>query len=273
MHLQQTKYTSRKTGGPQYYLQEPTEEALHYLRHKKVVPVALVTPYGATPSEFRALSGDAKLGPDDAALTGRVGHERIQQAQAGESIGEAIRRWYRLPSGDFERVAVEMPIIDSKFYLTPIGYKYRSQSRTTTIQKPEFPLSFNHRLQSQLWRKQLERVGKANVDLWRWSLNEICRVSRAHLGKRLTSFVKEEDLLRASGPLNILGVEFGPLPGKGLDCQGTFRFLDYEPYSVPIELKKLSSGFKYQQKKYSPEQLSRRHSLCTPRFEECSGQC
>jgi hypothetical protein len=60
----------------------------------------------------------------------------------------------------------------------------------------------------------------------------------------------------------VLGVQFGPYVGKGFDCQGEFRFLDYEPYSVPIEIKKLSSGFKYQQSKYSPDQLSRAVILC-----------
>jgi hypothetical protein len=58
--------------------------------------------------------------------------------------------------------------------------------------------------------------------------------------------------------------EFGPYVGKGYECQGEIRFLDYEPYKVPIEIKKSSSGFKYQQSKYSPEELSRAVILCMP---------
>jgi hypothetical protein len=50
--------------------------------------------------------------------------------------------------------------------------------------------------------------------------------------------------------------------GRGYDCQGEFRFLDYAPYKVPVEIKKASSGFRYQQARYSPEELSRAVILC-----------
>ncbi len=262
MHLQQTKRGSRKTGGPQCYFHDLSEEIVHFLRHKKAVPVALVTPYGATRSAFRALSLDAKLSPDGNVVGGRVGHDRIQQAEAGESIGEAIRRWYKLPAGDFERVDVEIRIIDAKFYLTPVGYKYADHPRPGVIERPEFPLSFNHRMQSQLWRRQLEILKMKHPEMWKWSAQEICRVSAAHQSDGMARFVREEDLLRASGPLKMLGVECGPYLGKGYDCTGTFQFLDYDPYGAPIEIKKLSSNFKYQQKKYSPELLSRVIILC-----------
>ena len=226
------------------------------------MPVALVTPYGATPSSFLALSVDAKLDPRGNLVEGRVGHDRIQQAGAGESIGEAIRYWYKLKSGDFERIDVKIEVIDDKFYLTPIGYKYAAGAKTTVIQRPEFPLSFNERRQSELWRRQLERIKQSQPEMWRWSIEEICRVAGAHVEESEFRHVKEEDLLRASGPLKILGVELGPYVGKGFDCQGVFRFLNYEPYTAPIEIKKLSSGFKYQQRKYSPEELSRVVILC-----------
>jgi len=60
----------------------------------------------------------------------------------------------------------------------------------------------------------------------------------------------------------MLGMECGPYVGKGYDCQGRFQFLNYDPYIVPIEIKKESRKFVYQQKKYSPEQLSRVVILC-----------
>ncbi len=69
-------------------------------------------------------------------------------------------------------------------------------------------------------------------------------------------------MLRASGSLKLLGLELGPYVGKGYDCESRFQFLDYEPYSVPVEIKKLSSRFKYQQAKYTPTQLSRAVILC-----------
>jgi hypothetical protein len=262
MHLQQTKRRSRETGGPQYYFHSLSKQVKRHLRAEKSVPVALVTPYGATPSSFLALAVDAKLAPNGEVVSGRVGHDRIQQAGAGESIGEAIRYWYKLKSGDFERIDVEIEVLDDRFYLTPVGYKYARGSKAHVIQRPEFPLSYNERLRSELWRRQLERVRESQPEMWRWSIEEICRVAQAHAEQSGFQHVKEEDLLRAAGPLKVLGVEFGPYVGKGYDCQGEFRFLDYEPYKVPIEIKKSSSGFKYQQSKYSPEELSRAVILC-----------
>ena len=189
-------------------------------------------------------------------------HDRIQQASAGESIGEAVRYWYRLKSGDFERIDVEIEVIDDKFYLTPVGYKYASGAKTQVIQRPEFPLSFNDRRESELWHRQLEHIRQSQPQMWRWSLVENCRVAEGHPGEGGGQHVQEQDLLRASGPLKVLGVQLGPYVGKGFDCQGEFRFLDYEPYRVPIEIKKSSSGFRYQQSKYSQEQLSRAVILC-----------
>ena len=145
--------------------------------------MALLTPYGATPSTFMALSVDAKLGENGEVTAGRVGHDRIQQAGAGESIGEAIRYWYKLRSGDFERIDVEIDVIDDKFYLTPVGYKYASGAKARVIQRPEFPLSFNDRHESDLWRKQLEHVKESRPQMWRWSIEEICRIAEAHTGR------------------------------------------------------------------------------------------
>jgi len=262
MYFLQTKKGSRITGGPQYYFHDLTEHVSHFLRAKKAAPVALVTPYGATPSKFKAVSKDFKLAAGGAVVSGRVGHDRIQQAAAGESIGEAIRRWYKLHSGDFERIDVEIEIVDAKFYVTPVKYKYADQSRPGDIERPEFPLSFNDEKQSKLWRKQLKYVKEAHPEMWRWSLDEICRVAAAHGKGSEVTHLDEKDLLRASGPLKVLGVELGPYLKKGYDCQSRFQFLDYEAYDVPIEIKKDSSDFKYQQKKYSPEQLSRVAILC-----------
>lgn len=262
MHLQQTKRGSRVSGGPQYYFHNLTDEVSHYLRGKKAVPVALLTPYGATPSKFMAVSADAKLRADGTLVPGRVGHDRIQQAAARESIGEAIRRWYKLPAGDFERIDVEIQILDSKFYVTPVSYKHAARGRAHTIQRPEFPLSFNNEKQSLLWRRQLTEVKRTKPQMWRWCLEEICRVMSAHRERGAPPNVQEADLLRASGPLKVLGVECGPYLGKGYDCEGKFQFLNYDPYAVPIEIKKGSREFSYQQKKYPPEQLSRVVILC-----------
>ena len=233
-----------------------------YLRSEKTVPVALVTPYGATPSSFIAVASDAKISPIGEAVEGSVDHDRIQQSEAGQSIGEAIRYWYKLRPGDFERIDVDIQVQDDKFYLAPTGYKYAGMRQTRTIQRPRYPLSFNDQEQSELWGRQLQHVRKTQPDLWRWSLEEICRVAKDHRPDTKTPYVKEEDLLRASGPLKALGVELGPYVGKGFDCQALFQFLNYEPYTAPIEIKKASRGFEYQQKRYSPLELSRVVILC-----------
>jgi hypothetical protein len=260
MHLQQTKKGSRKTGGPQYYFHDLPEEVRIYLREKRAVRVALMTPYGATRSDFMALSKDAKLAGEKP-VKGKVGHDRIQQAKAGESIGEAIRRWYGLPHGlDFERIDVDIEIRDATFYISPVACKLTGKNRKIPLQKPQFPLSLNHHFQSQLWRKQLKNVEQADSKGYKWALQEIGRIVSAH--KETTPNVLEPDILRASGPLNILGVEVGPYLGRGYDCRSCFRFLKYEAYEVPIELKRKSSGFRYQQQKYGKDELSRAVVLC-----------
>jgi len=50
---------------------------------------------------------------------------------------------------------------------------------------------------------------------------------------------------------------------KGFDCAAsTFQFLDLEPYAVPVEVKKKSAGFHYQEAKYGKDELSRAVILC-----------
>ncbi len=61
MHLQQTKRGSRLTGGPQYYFHDLTDPIKTYLRKKGAVRLALVTPYGATKSDYSAVSKDHKI--------------------------------------------------------------------------------------------------------------------------------------------------------------------------------------------------------------------
>ena len=75
--------------------------------------------------------------------------------------------------------------------------------------------------------------------------------------------IQEQDLLRASGPLQKLGVSLGPYVGKGYDCMSTFQFLKFQGYSVPVEIKKQSANFSYQEKKYGKDELSRAVILCT----------
>src|SRR5437764_3709863 len=110
MHLQQTKAGSRASGGPQYYFHSIPDTVKSFLRKEGACPVVLQTPYGIAKSSFMAVDRDHKFDATNRLVAGKVGHDRIQQAEGTESIGEAIRHWYGLKSGDLERVDVEVVI-------------------------------------------------------------------------------------------------------------------------------------------------------------------
>lgn len=262
MHLQQTKRGSRGSGGPQYYFHELTGAVKTYLRAQGAVSVALVTPYGATKSNYFAVSTDRKLDTQKKPIPGNVGHDRIQQGGASESIGESIRIWYKLPPGDFERIDIDIDIIDDVFYLTPLTCKYASVKMERAITRVERPLTFTRDYVSPFWVQQLVQVNKKQPGIVAWALDEICRVVKDHRAKTKLPHIQETDILRASGPLKHLGVTLGGYVGKGYDCFTAFTFLNYPTYSVPVELKRNSTGFQYQQQKYGKELLSRAVVLC-----------
>jgi hypothetical protein len=262
MHLQQTKKDSIETGGPQYYFHKLSDSVGTYLQAKGAVRVALVTPYGATKTDYVAVSPECKLDAQQKPVPGRVGHPRIQQGHAAESIGEAIRLWYKLPAGNFDRIDVDIEIRDDAFYLTPLNCRYAKSNATREIPTVERPLTFNSSYVSSFWKLQLKEVEKNQHGIVAWSLSEICRVVKDHLPESRLPHIQEPDILRVSGPLKHLGMTIGGYVGKGYDCVTEFSFLDYPPYSVPVEIKRNSSGFKYQQQKYGKDQLSRAVVLC-----------
>ena len=260
MHLQQTKRASRETGGPQYYFHNLTGPVKTFLRQKGAVRVALVTPYGATKTDYFAVGRDHKFDQKGKVVEGNVGHDRIQQGIASESIGESIRRWYNLAKGDFERIDIEIDILDEDFYLTPIKCKLVHSKREISLNKIERPLTFTTDYISKFWKGHLRELVNYNKELVEWSLKEICRVVSAH--KEKVPHILEQDLLRVSGPLKHLGVTLGPYVGKGYDCLSEVKFLDYPVYIVPIEIKRYSKKYKYQMKKYGKDELSRAIILC-----------
>jgi len=261
MHLQQTKAESLASGGPQYYLHDLDAPIREFLRRRGACPVVLMTPYGIAPSPFVAVDRDHKIGKDGRVCAGRVGHDRIQRADGGASIGEAIRDWYGLPQdADFERVDVEATLHKAgHFILTPISATFRGRKRTIEIERPERPLSFNRRTVSSLWRDQLDSVRRNNPDDWVWACGEIARVVADHRAAGLGR-IHEADLQRTSGALGILGVRLGPYLVTGYDCASQFRFLRFPSYACPVEIKKQSKGFRYQMERYSP--LPRAVILC-----------
>jgi hypothetical protein len=262
MHLQQTKRESRRRGGPQYYFHDLSDPVKTFLRKKKAVRVALVTPYGATKSDYLAVSTDAKLDTNLRPIAGNVGHDRVQQGRAPESIGEAIRMWYKLPPGDFERIDLDLEIRDEVFYLTPLSVKFAYKKRTHEISRIDRSLTFTTVYASPFWTEQLAYVNKQKPGIVGWALDEICRVVKDHRPTTRLAHIQEPDLLRASGPLRHLGMSLGGYVGKGYDCVTEFQFRDFPIYSVPVEIKRDSTGFSYQQNKYGKEELSRAVVLC-----------
>ena len=239
MHLQQTKRGSRQTGGPQYYLHNMTPEVKEYLCAKGKARVALVTPYGATLSDYVALSKDRKLNSAQELVPGSVGHHRIQQGGAGESMGEAIRQWYGLTAGDFERIEVDIEIRDEAFYVAPLLCKYAASPKAERITKPERPLTFTVNYRSNFWMSQLRSMVLKDGPIVWWSIEEIRRIARDHQRGTKLAHIQETDILRASGPLKHLGMTLGGFVGKGYDCKTDFQFVDYPIYNVPVELNPL----------------------------------
>ena len=259
MHLQQTKKGSRASGGPQYYFHDLPDDVKLFLRENGAIRVALVTPYGATKSDFFAVGKDAKIDRSGNVVEGFVGHDRIQQGRSTTSIGEAIRVWFALQSGDFDRIDLNARIIDEAIYLTPTSYIFSGKKQTRPLPVMPHPLSFNQDYVSPLWKKQIESMETRERI---WARDEICRVMDSHQKASQVASVLEPDLLRCSGSLKMMGVSLGPYVGKGYDCFTSLSFLNYPEYQVPFELKKRSSGFSYQEGRYGKEELSRAVILC-----------
>ena len=219
----------------------------------------MVTPYGATKTNYFAVSAEHKLDKDKRTIKGKVGHDRIQQGLAGESIGEAIRKWYLLKNGDFDWIDIDVQTIDDAFYLTPLKVRFSNSGKGRDITGVHNPLTLTTEYASPFWKEQIGNVEKKLVA---WSLGEIDRIVSDHR-KPKKAHILEADLLRASGPLNHLGLKLGPLRGKGYDCRDSvFQFLRYPSYIAPVEIKRESKDFKYQQGKYGKEELSRAVILC-----------
>lgn len=261
MHLQQTKSHSRESGGPQYYFHSVPDHVKEFLRSRGACPVVLQTPYGITQSSFIAVGRDHKI-VGRKTVSGRVGHDRIQQGTADHSIGEEIRHWYGLRSkGDFEKIEIEVEIHKrGHFIIVPTTVQMRGNRRTQVLEKVQSPLSLHHDYQSKRWREEIERRRKKSHTEVAWAASQIRRIVQEHHDKDASN-IQESDLLRAAGAFSHLGIELSAHVGKGYDCpKSCFHFGTLPIYPCPIELKKRSSDFQYQILKYS--KLPRAVVLC-----------
>lgn len=262
MHLQQTKLGSRRSGGPQYYFHDVPEIVKEFLRNGGHCPVLLTTPYGIAKASFLAVGRDTKIDERGRVTPGRVGHDRIQQGpDARMSIGEAIREWYALPAGDFERIDVEVRLHnEGHFILTPTKVTLRGRRRSRMLRRPERPLSCHRHFISREWQEQIDRACRSDPSVIAWAAEQVQRVVRDH-HPTPTANVGEADLLRAAGALSKLGLDLGPYLLGGYDCQASsFSFADYRAYPCPVEVKKRSKDLSYQIATY--KELPRVVVLC-----------
>jgi hypothetical protein len=249
MHLQQAKVGI--SGGPQYWLQNAPSHILEHIQRHKRCQVILQTPYGPVETPFNAVDPDHKI------VQGRIvkanaQHYRIQKGAAKRSIGEEVRRWFALDSRlDFERIDIEITFDKkSRFILVPVEVQWRNRVSRVSLPPTKEPLSFNSQFQSDLWKRQIELAKRANPNALAWAASQFKQFVQQY-SQPAVKLVSEADLLRLAGAFDHLGLKIGPYLLKGYDCpSSSFRFADYPEYSCPVEIKKRSSGFKYQFKNY-----------------------
>ena len=241
--IQQTKQASRKSGGPQYYLQGLEDTFKEFLKARGACEVWLGTPYGVIQSGLKAISAD-KVWSQGRLRPGKVGHERIQGER---SAGRQIMYWFGIRAkGEPIKIEFEEQTYGSALILIPRSIQFPGgRSRRLAVDPQPLTFTANHR--SALLQEQVAFL-REKPPLFRWVRDQIGRVVENHVS-RPCPHVKEEDLLRTSGALSHLGIHLSAYCGKGYDClNSVFEFEPYPRYTCAIEIKKRSSGFDYQMK-------------------------
>jgi hypothetical protein len=149
---------------------------------------------------------------------------------------------------------------DGHFILILIAVKMKGATRSQTLEKISYPLSFHRDYASKLWKRQINSVRSESLEDISWAASQIRRVVGDH-EKAKTQNVHEADLLRVAGALSLLGLDLGLYLTKGYDCpKSCFRFHNMPPYPCPVEIKKRSSRFDYQIARYT--ELPRAVVIC-----------
>lgn len=166
-----------------------------------------------------------------------------------------------MKSGDFERIDVKIELPEAgHFILIPTEVKLRDKTRVIPLEQNHRPLSFHEHHQGKLWKEQIERLRKSSPDDIAWATKQLRHIVSEH-AEAVTRSIKEEDLLRGAGALSLLGLDLSAYVGDGYDCpKSQFQFNRLPPYHCPVEVKKRSSGFKYQMEHY--DDLPRAVVLC-----------
>lgn len=230
--IEQTKKGSRKSGGPQYYLQDLKETSSALLEKLARRPVRLWTPYGVVDSGLIAVSR----------RVGSVGHDRVQSGGKVPSIADQIAYWFGLNRADIERIEFDDSLDANCFVIRPSQVKFFGRKARKTIYPDTSPLTVISGRHSALLVQHL----LSDVDHRRrcrnWVKQQLDSLVREH--EKALRNVDERDLLRASGALDKLGVYLGMYRRQGIDCpDATFAFCGYPAYPCPVEIEERSSGF------------------------------
>ncbi len=230
--IEQTKKGSRKSGGPQYYLQDITAPTRAFLAQSRRCEVHLWTPYGVLRSGLIAVSSKE----------GRVGHDRVQSGGKVPSIADQIAYWYSLDQTDLEQIEFEDSFDRDAMLIRPSRVKFFSKERRRILEHDSHPLSLVAGHRSNLVTRHLRDAQYVQKTCLRWVCSQVSSIVTDH--GRKAKDVDERDLLRTSGALSKLGISLGMYRAKGLDCpDAAFSFCGLPQYRCPIEVEERSSGF------------------------------
>jgi hypothetical protein len=230
--IEQTKKGSRKSGGPQYYLQDLASNSRDLLRVRGRWPVRIWTPYGIVDSGLVAVSS----------AIGSVGHDRVQSGRAVPSVADQVAAWYRLDRNDVERIEFADSFDRDAFVICPTYVQFFGRKRRLTLQKDAHPLSVIAGHHSAVIGEHLGMLRQREARLLKWAGNELDLIVGEHEVSRRD--VDERDLLRASGALAVVGIRLGPYRVRGIDCpDARIGLCGYPSYPCPVEVEEASSGF------------------------------
>jgi len=231
--IEQTKKGSRKSGGPQYYLQGLGGNVATLLRAKRRCPIRLWTPYGIVETNLNAVSK----------CVGAVGHDRVQTQRRGvRQVAEQVAHWYKLKSADIERIEFADTLDKDAFVISPTRITFFRRKRPQRIDKDTHPLTVTTNHRSRLLTEHLKKSPRGCSVCRPWAAAQIAALVADHA--RAQGRVNERDLLRASGALHRLGVDLGVYKDRDIDCpKASFRFLGFPHYACPVEIEERSGGF------------------------------
>ena len=174
--IQQTKQASRKSGGPQYYLQGIEDTFKAFLKDRGASEVWLGTPYGVIQSGLKAVAADKVLSKGRL-RPGNVGHDRIQ---GRPSAGLQIMHWFNIKcKGEPLTIEFSEQTFRPALILIPQSIQFPG-GRTRRLLVDRQPLTFTANHRSTLLQAQVTSL-RARPPLLRWVRDQVGRVVEDHV--------------------------------------------------------------------------------------------